>query len=635
MNEPILKSINWKCLSTRVVSEQRNREVHTPPISVFRWWARRPHRLIGAILDAATVGQPEIFVSDPFSGGGTVALEAARRGLGVYAQDLHPWATTGLLTALDGVDPHALSSAGSQLLADLQPLRRSLYGAPCPTHGKGSETLATFWVGTAVCERCSVVTYLFPYSLVTLASRARDKDAAFFGCRCCGAVSARLTNRTDIRCSVCRHRFAPPDEPLLYDRRAACWSCGHELAVFEGEIVRREPVLVQRLCATNGRQLLHFGSPLPRDLALAQTDRPVTPMPLHRAIPDGLETSILRRAGFRRWLDLYPPRQLEVLVSAASVVDQLDITHGVRRRLRLAISGAAEMAGMASRWDRYYPKPFEVMSNHRYSSTGLSVEMNLLSERGRGTLPRRLRSSERAARWALETVQRPALPSRTRAQKIPAGNLVGTVVACGSSERQLLPTNSVDLVLTDPPYFDDVQYAELASLFTVWAEAVGLLANRVAVDVCREAVPNPRRGTGAAEYQAVLTGVFTEVARTLKPAGRLVLTFHNTDLRAWFALAEALRSAELDVVALAVCASENPDDHSKRGRRSFRNDLVIECGSRPPRRSPLIVTPPRTDETRELVAAGTAMALRAHSYGEFRAAFRAERGEIDLPRIRD
>ena len=31
---------------------------------------------------------------------------------------------------------------------------------------------------------------------------------------------------------------------------------------------------------------------------------------------------------------------------------------------------------------------------------------------------------------------------------------------------------SIDLVLTDPPYFDDVQYAELASLFLAWAQAV-------------------------------------------------------------------------------------------------------------------------------------------------------------------
>ncbi len=147
-DETLLARVDWQEVENLVRSQQRNREVHTPPISLFRWWARRSHALIGSLLDAAVEaadGDP-LAVSDPFSGGGTVAIEAARRGLPMYAQDLHPWAVTGLATALDGADPTEFARGADALLTKLAPLRRRLYVVPCDEHGAQSEVLTTFWV---------------------------------------------------------------------------------------------------------------------------------------------------------------------------------------------------------------------------------------------------------------------------------------------------------------------------------------------------------------------------------------------------------------------------------------------------------------------------------------------------------
>src|SRR4051812_33837742 len=94
-SEALLAQINWSSVDQQVRLQQRSRERHTPPISLYRWWARRPHALIGALLDAAGDlhgGNSPPVVADPFSGGGTVALESVLRGFPVFAQDLHPWA---------------------------------------------------------------------------------------------------------------------------------------------------------------------------------------------------------------------------------------------------------------------------------------------------------------------------------------------------------------------------------------------------------------------------------------------------------------------------------------------------------------------------------------------------------------
>lgn len=57
----------------------------------------------------------------------------------------------------------------------------------------------------------------------------------------------------------------------------------------------------------------------------------------------------------------------------------------------------------------------------------------------------------------------------------------------------------------------------------------------------------------------------------------MILTFHNTDIRAWWALARALQDADLSVCALAVAEAENTADHGKRNSNAFTCDLVIEC----------------------------------------------------------
>ena len=62
-----LDRINWPAVNRATRRQVRNREVYCPPISLFRWWARRPHALTRALLDASKI-EPEDLVSDPFSG---------------------------------------------------------------------------------------------------------------------------------------------------------------------------------------------------------------------------------------------------------------------------------------------------------------------------------------------------------------------------------------------------------------------------------------------------------------------------------------------------------------------------------------------------------------------------------------
>ena len=191
-------------------------------------------------------------------------------------------------------------------------------------------------------------------------------------------------------------------------------------------------------------------------------------------------------------------------------------------------------------------------------------------------------------------------------------------------------------MLTDPPYFDDVQYAELAAIFLAWARVIGLEGDSIELDLTAEAVANTRRGTDVERYRTLLTTILIETRRTLKPDGRMILTYHNTDLRAWWALGRALRDARFGIRALAVAQAENDADHSKRGRLAFTRDLVIECRPKPSIGEPVIATDgAESTECQELVAAGRAIATmpRNESLAAFRVRYRHLRGPVIAARI--
>ena len=67
-------------IDQRAKIESRNREVCLPPVSVYRWWARRTETVNGAILDAYSKDHTQrMLVADPFAGGGVIPLAAVLR----------------------------------------------------------------------------------------------------------------------------------------------------------------------------------------------------------------------------------------------------------------------------------------------------------------------------------------------------------------------------------------------------------------------------------------------------------------------------------------------------------------------------------------------------------------------------
>jgi adenine-specific DNA methylase len=606
----IVDRINWQILDSLVEVQQRNRETHTPMISLYRWWARRPHAVAGAILDAARAefGTTSFLVADPFSGGGTVAIEAICRGHAVYAQDLYPWPSLALGAALTRTDAKKFAEASEELLRRLDSCRH-LYCRSEPE--KTVEITHVIRVRVAACPNCAVPIYVFRDPLVSLLSRRANEKLAYFGCHACGELSVRKKTAEKFKCDSCGQYSALQKPKTNSAKPEVC--CPHckvdaELSFLLDGTPIWKPVLVKDRQFSAGTITSSLRQVMENDLVEDIAAKPEESA-LKLPIPIGVETRHLLRSGFRYWSDLYTHRQIQTLLTAIQQVETLDYPSSVKTRLRLAVLGACEMAGYLCRWDRTHPKTFEAIANHRYSRCTVVTETNLLSPIGRGTIPRRLDAALKGLQWLQErsgpfrTTIAPSTATRRRLNR-------GALVARGNSGRQLLQDGSAQLVLTDPPYHDDIQYGELARLFHVW---LSLVAPIPSVAEQMEAVPNPIRGTNTARYEQIIKECLSESRRTLTSSGRLIMTFHNNKLEAWTALRNALVRSKFAIVGLATVRAENAADHSKRNKRAFLCDLVIECIPSPKRSNgekiPLSVAGSNnTKQRRNLLAVGLALA---------------------------
>lgn len=568
----VLRHLDVTGLQAAICQESRSRQRHLPPISVYRWWARRTETVTGAIVDAVSADKPgQLLLADPFAGGGVIALACLLRGHRVYAQDVNPWAARSLTTMLGLPTLHEIAVAGDRLHTTVAPLLAEAY-ATTLSDGTPATIANTIRVATGPCPGCARTLKLFPTATVSLLGRVDcGGDLGYVACPVGHLHLASTRKRTS--CATCS-KYVTPTARYTTGRTARCSHCrwtGKLTELIGTNGFTWEVVLVER--NAGGHREISPATPAELDAAEGSRWAPNRHLP---AIEFGIETSVLLRHGMNYWHDLYPARQrvvIEALLAACSQAADGDA--GTKAALEAAVIGASEMAGYASRWDSRYLKAYEAVANHRFNFTTLAAEPNVWGAPGfgRGTVDRRLTQLAKAAVWFDERIGRPINvdgPTPATSRRIKMAATVDARVVAGGSQRLVLPTGILDAVITDPPYHDDVHYGELSDLFRAWTgETPGALEG--------DAIVRRLTGTsGTDAYQKLLTDIFTEVHRALRCDGHLVLSYANRYPGAWVALFNALQAAGFQAAGYTVVHSENETDHAKAGRRACTLDVLID-----------------------------------------------------------
>ena len=160
------------------------------------------------------------------------------------------------------------------------------------------------------------------------------------------------------------------------------------------------------------------------------------------------------------------------------------------------------------------------------------------------------------------------------------------IVLLNQDSRDLsnMPASSVDLILTDPPYYDNLPYSEYSDFYYAWLR--GYLPSVIDkrrgrhAPMGRSLLARPEEPQGDKEFITGLSQVFRECHRLLREDGVFVFTFHHNDERAWRALARVLLSSGFVVTNLFPLRSEGASGfHSDEGNLKF--DATFICRRRP------------------------------------------------------
>lgn len=566
-------------------------------------------------------------VLDMFSGRGIIPLEAARAGATATGSDLSPVATlAGRLLAdypvrdwsaepplpfgsTAGGDSLDLSvGAGKRLVEDVEILLAEVGRRVAermepyyPRNVRGEFPWAYLWVTSLPCDGCK---RRFPV-LGSMFLRYPYKKTADVG------QSLRFVTEGDSwRAEVVD---GPPSQQPTYvqamkadgkkkkGKAARCLFCAH---VHSLETVKakgaageyQDQLLLVADTDANGRRFFRLPTPAELD-AVSAVDLSVDygwPYPAvpDEVIPSGNTHTVMASGyGFRRFGDLMCARQTRSFIETVEVIRELhaEMVHaGISTLYSRALTSYA--ASTVCRRVRRSTRGARLMSEGSPEATknnvvrigdlfvtnsALNFQFDFL-EPGPGHGP---------GTWA--SVCETAVQSIRKVVKEQRGGPVRLRRA--SATALPLRDSSVDVIITDPPYYDMVEYADASDLFHVWLKRVlfdiepdlfgpdvqqadGLQDKNEEIIVRRVHEPNRVRHD-TEFYEAMLAKAFSEAKRVLKPTGHLVVVFGHSDPDAWRRLLGALQTAGFVVTSAWPSRTESANS----GVASIKVTVTIGC----------------------------------------------------------
>ncbi|MCP4401099.1 MAG: DNA methylase, partial [bacterium] len=156
----------------------------------------------------------------------------------------------------------------------------------------------------------------------------------------------------------------------------------------------------------------------------------------------------------------------------------------------------------------------------------------------------------------------------------------GVEISCQDAATSNLPDALLDAVFTDPPYFSNVQYAELMDFCYVWLRK---LIRHKSFDFSGNSTRTPNEltgnvdmGRGIEHFTQGLSAVFQKMAKALKPGSPLAFTYHHNKIEAYYPVAVAILDAGLTCSASLPCPAEmGASIHIKKTGSSIIDTIFV------------------------------------------------------------
>jgi putative DNA methylase len=630
---------------------------------LLRLDSKSPHRenpMIGEKYAGYIVGKKLL---DPFAGFGSIPLEGLRLGLDVTACELLPTAYVFLKAVLEYPKWAVEKGFGNLLLEEVE-----RWGREIVKQLKADKDIRELYDDTAaayigsweiVCPNCGRRTPLVGnWWLARVKGKEGYERLAFFRpFKVEGEVKIEVVDlgknvkaEVDARTGIIRiagkEYRVPAPNVVARSQTARCLMCEMPIKAdrewyvkeaikewnenldryFSGEISleqllnsRARPVILIKVRADGDLVFEPAGKEETEKLWKAaeklrqmwgDPDIPTEPL----AGYERRQLMVCTSTGACKWFKLFNPRQLLTLVKLVKLirevgkrVEQEKVKEGLSKEeafkyaeavttyLTMILLKFADYSSLTAGWNQ------SLIMGHSLSMRGIAMVWNwdeiVPWANWTGTYERNLQTSTEALSYLISAVA-------------TTFHRLHVLLDDTTLLSKLDPNQKFDLIVTDPPYRDDVPYTELSDFYYVWLKRAlsdadeklkprflpeaffrKIGAKYVEIETQwqefakREVSYNKGRFSGSGEnalenYRNLMAEALKRMKEHLAEDGIITLYFAHTSFEAWAELLEALNRAGLKLVWASRFTTESAQRVTARGKMTLDTSLLIACRPR-------------------------------------------------------
>jgi putative DNA methylase len=594
--------------------ESYRKEINRPIYHIHKWWAKRLGSVFRAIVSGALSEKewPDFYahqnfsgkiVLDPFMGSGTTLGEAIKLGANVIGCDVNPVSTFLVRQALMPVNLNELETEFHAIEHDVKEEIQSYYMTKVPTSDKPTPALYYFWVKTVNTPFGEEIP-LFSSYVFSKNVYASKKPESQIWCPCCEAIFVGMYNSTRETCPNCLRKFNPQDAPVkgakVYDKDGNSYKIkdlvnqshpppNHKLYAIlalneKNEKVYIKPTLFDLEQLERAREKFHQ----------LEHELPIPTM----AVRAGHNTNQAKGYNYHQWRDFFNDRQLLCLGLLLRRI--LEIENLVMRdHFVCLLSGCLEFNNLFCSFKGEGTGAVRHLFSHHIlkpERTPLENSVWGIPGKSSGTFSTLFKSRLIKAKTYLDEPFEILIDKNGKkrsSKKITCSNAInvnvtsnwedfaksekGALVLNGDSSDLQIPDNSVDTIVTDPPYFDFVHYSELSDFFYAWlSKALG--GEYEYLSRQDSSHKNEVQDKDKENFSRKINRIFSECHRVLKNEGLMCFSYHHSTIDGWMAIYNAVTLAGFDIVAAHPVKAEMSVASPKSAAKNPINlDSILVC----------------------------------------------------------